>query len=78
MIPNNLTTHESKIQLAHTHTRAHTHTYVIRHKRAKNKMSNWGENQWIEIDQDITEMMKLVDEDVKAIIIEVIHIFKKI
>lgn len=41
-------------------------------------MSNWGENQWIEIDQDITEMMKLVDEDVKAIIIEVIHIFKKI
>lgn len=40
-------------------------------------MNNW-ENQLREIDQDMREMMKLVDKDVKAIIIKIIRIFKKV
>lgn len=36
-------------------------------KKQGNKRNNWEENQLIEIDQDMTEMMKLVDKDVKAI-----------
>ena len=40
-------------------------------------MNNW-ENQLREIDQDMRKMMKLVDKDVKAIIIKIIHIFKKV
>lgn len=47
-------------------------------KEGKNRHRNEDKNQSIETDPEMTQMIEVVDKDMKAVIITIFHMFKKV